>query len=426
MPYTVWRLVYHTLLVIILPFALLQLKLKTTKDKAYKGRWKERLGFTGFEKNNQASIHIHAASLGEVIAVTPLIEQLLVKFPSTPIVFTTATPTGSAKVIGSFGNKVKHCYLPFDLGFSVTNFLNKANPQISIIMEVELWPNFINQCHQRNIRTVVVNGRMTDKSARNYAKLGDFFKHMVRQLSLVLVTSQRDYDNYAKLGVESSHLHLVGNIKFDITIPEQIEQQALLVKSNFAERKILVAGSTHPDDEVQLLAAFEKLSKRFPELLLILVPRHPHRFDKVFQSLVDKGYKVARRSSQQPVFSDTQVLLGDTMGELRLWYACGHYAFVGGSIQAHGGHNPLEAAAFSLPIIMGENVTNCEQIVTQLKAAGGLETAMTSEQLVTYLNQWLEEPQTAIQQGNNARKVVIENQGALRKTTGHIEQLLNS
>lgn len=292
--------------------------------------------------------------MGETLAAVPLVRALRHHYPSLPITVTTMTPTGSERVQSAFGDDISHVYLPYDLPGSMSRFLNQVDPKLVIIMETELWPNMINQLHKRNIPLVIANARLSERSAAGYQKLGSFVKRMLQNVTMVAAQHQEDGERFIQLGLRRKQLEVTGSLKFDISVTPELAVKAITLRRQWAaHRPVWIATSTHEGEEAIILQTHQQLLKKFPNLLLILVPRHPERFAKAEELTQKAGLSFIRRSSGVIPSLDTQVVIGDTMGELMLLYGIADIAFVGGSLVETGGHNPLEAAAHALPCFDG-------------------------------------------------------------------------
>lgn len=350
------RLLYICLSYLLQPFILLLMWYKGRKQPAYRKRLWERYGvYDETEKPKAKGVIIHAASVGEVIAATPLIKEIGKKYPNLPLIVTTVTPTGSERVNAAFGNSVSHFYLPYDLPDAVERFLNFVDPKLMIVIETELWPNLIRKVNLRNIPFIIANARLSPRSARRYGWVRQSIKDMLNQISLIMAQDEVSKERYLALGYKAEKMVNTGNLKFDLEITSELRQSVLETKTalNLNERPIWIAGSTHEGEEKLILDTHKLLLQDYPNLVLILVPRHPERFS-IVELLIEKSeLNYVKRSLNQPLDSNTQVLLGDTMGEMMLLYGMSNIAFVGGSLVKHGGHNPLEPIAFNIPVISG-------------------------------------------------------------------------
>lgn len=373
---------YQVLLYLIQPLIWLRLLLRSRKAPAYRKRWGERYGFCA-GKVVAGGIMLHSVSVGETLAAIPLVRALRHRYPSLPITVTTMTPTGSERVQSAFGKDVHHVYLPYDLPGSVNRFLDQVNPKLVIIMETELWPNLINALHHRKIPLVIANARLSARSAAGYKKIGSFIRNMLQRITLIAAQNQEDGDRFIELGLKRSQLTVTGSLKFDISVTPELAARAVTLRRQWApHRPVWIATSTHDGEEAILLEAHHQLLQHFPTLLLILVPRHPERFPKAVELTEKAGLSYTLRSKGEIPSGSTQVVIGDTMGELMLLYGIADLAFVGGSLVERGGHNPLEAAAHAIPVLMGPHTFNFKDICAKLEQAEGLITVTDTLSLV--------------------------------------------
>lgn len=401
---------YQVLLYLIQPLIWLRLLLRSRKAPAYRKRWGERYGFCA-GKVVAGGIMLHSVSVGETLAAIPLVRALRHRYPSLPITVTTMTPTGSERVQSAFGKDVHHVYLPYDLPGSVNRFLDQVNPKLVIIMETELWPNLINALHRRKIPLVIANARLSARSAAGYKKIGSFIRNMLQRITLIAAQNQEDGDRFIELGLRRSQLTVTGSLKFDISVTPELAARAVTLRRQWApHRPVWIATSTHDGEETILLEAHRQLLQQFPTLLLILVPRHPERFPKAIELTQKAGLSYTLRSKGEVPSSSTQVVIGDTMGELMLLYGIADLAFVGGSLVERGGHNPLEAAAHAIPVLMGPHTFNFKDICAKLEQAEGLITVTDTLSLVKEITQLLTDEDCRLYYGRHAVDVLHENQ----------------
>lgn len=413
------RFVYTLLIHLIQPFLLIMMWQRGFKLPNYRYRLGERYGF--YKNTPQPTAHgivIHAASVGEVIAATPLIKTIQARYPELPITVTTVTPTGSERVKAAFGESVTHIYLPYDLPFAIKRFLRFIQPKLFIVIETELWPNLIHQMHLNNIPFVIANARLSPRSTKRYSWIGGAVRKMLNEVSMILAQDQVSADRYLALGFPKERLINTGNLKFDLEISDALRRQVsqTVAELNLQQRSVWIAGSTHEGEEKLILEAHQALQKRYPDLLLILVPRHPERFERV-ESLIKKmAMPYVLRSENQPIPPETQVLLGNTMGEMMLLYGLAQIAFVGGSLVKHGGHNPLEPIAFELPVISGTHTFNFPEVFTKLREVHGvIEIESNTEALIQAVDICLNNTESDKQIGRAGFSVLQENQGALQR-----------
>ncbi len=412
------RWLYSAILLLAAPFAYLGLiKRGVRKHRHDTQHVLSRFGCVA-RPAHTGGYFFHCVSVGEVVAASCVIKQLLHSEPEAIITVTTTTPTGSARVRAIFGDRVHHFYLPFDFPFSMRWMLRRVKPRVVCITEVELWPNLIHACWKMHIPTLVINARMTDRSAARYQKISALFSPMLRKVSMVCAQGQHDYDNYKALGIQSNKLTLTNNIKFDQAVSLNSDKAQNFMGLGHSERYIVVAGSTHEPEEQILLDAVQRLQDSTKGLkpLLIIVPRHPERFDTVSELLSAYNVSFIRTSQDTAVTNDTDVILLDEMGRLNEAYAIADVAFVGGSLADKGGHNALEPAAFSIPVIMGPNTYNNPVICEHLIASGGLHIKHGVEDITEQLSRWHYNPSARCQAGEAANAVLTQNSGALAKT----------
>lgn len=416
------RLIYTLLLALLSPVLLFGLYKKKPNKPQFGDRWKEHFGFTPTLKTSEQPLWIHAVSVGEAIAATPLIKALKQQSPEQPILVTTTTSTG-AEQIAKLGDLVEHRYMPIDFPFAVNGFLKTVNPSKLLIIETELWPNTLHSVGKSNIPIYVVNARLSEKSCLGYAKIQPVFTELSKHLTKVLCQTQADADRFARLGINKERLCVTGSIKFDIQISDEIKQQGQELRQLLGnERPIWIAASTHKGEDEQVFAAHQELLKTIPDALLILVPRHPERFNDVFELSSHSGFNSVRRTSNEMVTAETQVYLGDTMGEMLVLIGAADVCFMGGSLLGDkvGGHNVLEPAALGVPVIIGPSYYNFKEIVDTLRGEQGIvicEPSNTSDNVNTILvNSNLR---------NNLLQaslcVVKENQGSLTNTIKSIQ-----
>ncbi|WP_025822085.1 lipid IV(A) 3-deoxy-D-manno-octulosonic acid transferase [Shewanella marina] len=418
------RSLYSLLLYFISPLLLLYLGFRAIKSADYRGRWSERFGFA---KLQPSDVVIHSVSMGETLAAIPLIKLIMQQHPELQITVTTTSPTGSAQVRKAFGDTVQHCYLPFDLPYSIKRFLAQIQPQSLIIMETELWPNLLHYAAKRGCRCMLANGRLSAKSAAQYHKRLKLVQPMLACLDYLALQTEAEAQRFIELGVNANKISVCGSLKFDLNIADTVIEQAQQLRSGWQrnDAPIWVAGSVHPGEFQVIIDAHKQLLERHPNALLVVVPRHPEQFDAAAQLLATNKLKSVRRSSKQALMPDTQVLLGDSMGELLLFYAAADYALVGGSLIVHGGHNPLEPAALAKPVLMGPNYRDFLQITEMLQTAGGLTVVDDAEAIAKQLIGYIEQPEMSEQVGQAALNVVAQNRGALQQQFAVVEQLFH-
>lgn len=406
---------YTVLLYLIQPLIWLRLWLRGRKAPAYRKRWAERYGYCA-GKVKPDGILLHSVSVGETLAAVPLVRALRHRYPSMPITVTTMTPTGSERAASAFGKDVHHVYLPYDLPGAMNRFLDNVNPRLVIIMETELWPNMIALLHARKIPLVIANARLSERSAKGYKKLGKFMQRLLQRITLIAAQNEEDGERFINLGLKRSHLAITGSLKFDISVTPELAARAITLRRQWAPRRpVWIATSTHEGEESIILDAHKQLLTRFPNLLLILVPRHPERFSTAREMTQKAGLSFTLRSSGEIPSGSTQVVIGDTMGELMLLYGIADLAFVGGSLVERGGHNPLEAAAHAIPVLMGPHTFNFKDICAKLQQADGLITVTDAASLDKEIGTLLTDEDYRLYYGRHAVEVLHQNQGALQR-----------
>lgn len=408
-----------------MPFVFLRLLWRSRKNHEYRQRWGERLGFCPHDLNQ--CIWVHAVSVGETIAALPLIKALKKDFPAIPIVVTNMTVTGGARVKAAFGDNVLQSYIPYDLPDAVDRFLKKINPVIAVVMETELWPNLFAACKKNNIPIVVTNARLSEKSANGYQLIRKVTQTMFAAISKLAAQSPADANRFIDLGIPKEKVEVVGNIKFDMELPDDLESKSKKLRAELGEdRLIWIAASTHPTEEEIVLAAHKKILDHYPSALLILVPRHPERFDAIATLIQQSGFQRARRSSKDPCRSETQVYLADTMGELLLMYAVCDVAFVAGSFAPVGGHNMLEAAVLAKPIVMGPQLFNFAEASLMLLTAKAMVIVKDANELAYDVMSMFADEKARQKRGENALKVLEANRGSLKKQMDLIKRLIKA
>lgn len=427
------RYLYSCIFSIALPFVFLKLWLRGRKVPSYRQRWLERLALFKapvFPTGN-AKLWIHTVSVGEFIAAKPLIQHYL-QTPNTSIIITTMTPTGSEQVIKTFGKQVTHVYAPYDLTHIINRFIRKVQPHIYVIMETELWPNTIHCCKKKNIPIIVANARLSEKSARGYARVSKLSHAMLKNITCVAAQNHTDASRFLPLGLPKNNINVTGSIKFDLDINQKTIDQAYILRQLIhqnGKHLIWVAASTHHSEDEIVLKAFADIKKTQPNCRLILVPRHPDRFADVYNLCLQQPFITLKRSqyikkSEALDNSNFDILLGDTMGELLTFFGCSDFAFIGGSLVNNGGHNSIEAAAWGLPIISGPSTFNFQEITQLLLQASALTIVNNGKELSHTIEELCHNLERRQQEGRAAKKVAEENRGALHQLISIIDHQL--
>jgi 3-deoxy-D-manno-octulosonic-acid transferase len=421
------RPLYTLLFHLGLPFLLLRLWLRSRKAPAYGQRVGERFAL-GLPPLQPGGLWVHAVSVGESIAAAPMIRELLQRYPQLPLTVTCMTPTGSERIRALFADepRVQHCYLPYDLPWAAARFLDRLRPRLAVIMETELWPNFIHQCARRSIPVVLANARLSERSARGYARFAGLTRPMLGEMSWIAVQSEAEAERFRRLGALPERVQVTGSIKFDLSIEPALLDRATELRRQWQleTRPVWIAASTHDGEDAILLDAHRQLLARHPTALLILVPRHPERFDAVFELCRQQPLQTVRRSADAAVDGQTQVLLGDTMGELLFLYALADIAFVGGSLVPNGGHNLLEPAALGKPVLSGTHLFNFLEIAALLRTAGALLEVDDAGAVVQAVERLIEHPDQARRMSAAGQTVIQANQGALERLLQGVTRLV--
>lgn len=421
----VLRFFYTALFYLALPFILIRLFWRGRRNSDYCKRWIERLGFTSFKLDQ--CIWVHVVSVGETVAAIPLIKALQKQYQAIPIVVTNMTETGAARVKAALGESVLHTFIPYDLPGAVARFLERIRPRVAVIMETELWPNLFAACKKRDIPIVVVNARLSAKSALGYQKIASLTREMLASVHGIAAQGSADAERFIALGLAKDKVTVTGNLKFDLELPDHLAMEsAALRKLLGQDRLIWIAASTHAAEEEVVLAAHRLVKQKYPSALLILVPRHPNRFDAVARLCEEQNFVIARRSRGDVCSMQTDIYLGDTMGELLMLYSAADVALVGGSFVQVGGHNMLEPAALHKPILTGPILFNFSDISEMLLSANGMFMVKNADELAIQLQQWFADPELSRKIGENAFQVTKANRGALAKQVALIAVALQN
>lgn len=404
------RFLYSILMQLLIPGALIRLWFRGRAEPAYRHHVAERFGHVPSILGPGADIWLHAVSAGESIAAAPLIEALLAQGHT--LVLSTTTPTGRAQLMRQFSGRAVICYGPFDLQRCSKRFLNQVRPNLALMIETEIWPNWMAACASREIPVALLNARLSERSFRGYQKLGSMMGATLRQFSWIAVQSTVHAARFKALGAAPDRLSVTGSIKADQVLPADFRAQVAVIQEKLAHRTLLLAASTHPGEEQMLLAAFKVLKAKHPQLLMVLVPRHVQRAAELqamsaqlglIQSLADKDH-----------FTDeTDVVIVNVMGQLLYWYGASTVTFVGGSLVPHGGHNFLEPALCGCAIVTGPWVFNFEAQAEQFQKQAALTLVNDESELIEALERLLVDPVIRKVQADRARQLVDESRGAL-------------
>ena len=421
------RHLYSVFFYLLMPLILLRLLFRGMAAPNYRKRWLQRFGFFTPPELNKDTIWLHAVSVGETLAAVPLVKALQTKYPDHRLLITCMTPTGSERITAAFGDSVDHSYAPYDTPDAVARFLRRVQPKMLIIMETELWPNTVAGCYKRQIPVILANGRLSEKSARGYGRVPGLSAPMLGQLTAVAAQHGDDGARFTELGLSAKNLYITGNIKFDLDLSAEVRQSAEALRQQWSgttQRPILLAASTHRGEDEIILQAFGLIKQSVDNLLLVLVPRHPERFNQVGDLCREAGYSLARRSSNVSV-EQADILLGDSMGELMTFFGACDIAFVGGSLVTNGGHNMIESAAWGKPTLSGLSVFNFAEVSRLLAEAGGLSLVEDAAALADAIIELIENPEQAQQMGQQAQRVAEANRGALKRLLTVIDNSLS-
>lgn len=415
------RGLYSAVLYLLTPVTVYHLIWRGFRFSEYFQRWNERYGSYPQAPPRKADVWLHAVSVGEVNAAAPVVDALRKARPDLRWVITTITPTGSARVTALWGDAVDHVYAPYDLPGAVARFLSHYQPSVALVMETELWPNLLFGCHDRRIPTYILNARLSARSLRGYSVLRPLIARTLRTLKRIAAQSAADARRFTVLGATPEQVLDIGNLKFDVRMPEGLEAFRATFRQYTGARPVWIAASTHEDEEAGVLAIHRELRAQWPDLLLLWAPRHPERFARVQDLATAAGLRVSTRTAQRWPGSESDVFVIDTLGELSAFYACADIAFVGGSLQAIGGHNLLEPAAVGTPVVTGPHLHNFVEIAKRLKEAGALEIGQDARGIAAILRHLLAEPEARARMAQHGRALVEHGRGALARTLAMID-----
>ena len=394
------------------------------KAPAYRCRWRERFALYN-RKFPQGVIWFHAVSVGEAEALFPLVRQIQKQHPDAKLLITTTTPTGSARVKAVMQETVAHVYLPYDVPDAVNRFMQCFKPKLAVIMETEIWPNLFVYCGKNNIPLYIINARLSEKSSRGYQKIPALVNPALAAIKLIATQTQDDANRFIAIGADSEKVLTLGNIKFDVEIPQSIIEQGLKIKADlFAGRFVWLIASTHKDEEAIFLEIYKEIKQKIPELLLVIVPRHPERFTDVKKLCEQLQLGVVMRTAGDRVYTETDVYLVDTMGELKMLYAASDVAFVGGSMVPRGGHNILEAAAVGVPVMFGPYMHNFKEIAHGVLSQDAAIQCQNKAELVNAILALYEQPAYREALAVKAKAFVQQNQGAIARVCAMLDRVI--
>jgi 3-deoxy-D-manno-octulosonic-acid transferase len=420
------RLAYSALFILLLPAILLRMLLRSRRAPAYRRRLAERFGVFPVPRDSRPGIWIHAVSLGETLAARPLIERLLAEWPNHRLIVTTTTPTGSAQVQNLFAGRVLHVYAPWDTPGAVKRFLGRVKPDLLVLMETELWPNMLHYSRSTGCRIMLANARLSARSAAGYARFPLSTRAMLDDLDWIGAQSAGDADRFAQLGMDPARISVTGSIKFDVRLDQSMHERATELRQQWqlAARPVVIMASTHEGEEAIALRLLRDLRAAQSNALMLLAPRHPERFETAYEQCRADGWRVARCSRGDAPDLQTDVLLVDTLGQLLQLFGVADLAVIGGSFFDRGGHNPLEAAAWGIPVLCGPSMYNFEDIARRLADEGALIQCENVEHLLVQLPELLRDEVARGHRGAAALAVMEANRGALDALDEVLNRLL--
>lgn len=412
------RGIYSFLMYLLSPYLLFRLWWKAKKLPAYCDRISERFCCDKIDEL-KVDVWLHAVSLGEVIAATPLIDALLQK--KWNILVTTMTPTGATQVKSKFGDKVHHRYVPYDLSCAVRRFFKKIQPKVGVIMETELWPNLIAEAHSAKIPLFLANARLSERSLVGYKRFKFLFKPILNQFTAILAQSAEDAERFIDLGAEHNKVLALGNMKFDLPTNAIDQPKFQELKKHWGdERPVFIIASTHDDEELRILAELKRLQAAIPKLVLLIAPRHPERFQPVYQLCIQQGFNTGLRSNLDSLNPSNDVVVLDCLGELLGLYQISDYAFVGGSLVPVGGHNVLEPIAMQVPVLSGNQVHNFKTICRDLENAQAIVLVKEAKELIDAVIHLSKNQQEKESMVARATQVLESNKGSVSK---HVDKI---
>jgi len=417
---------YRLVLWLALPLVRIRLSLRARREPAYGERVAERFGHVPGAVES-GPIWFHTVSAGETIAAASLIRTVADQYTAEQILVTTMTPTGSGEVMARLSDVVQHCYAPYDFTFAVRRFLDRVKPQLLILMETELWPNLIHEAHARGVPVLCVNARLSERSARGYARLGALTRQMLGQIDFIACQYNGHADRFVDLGADADKVAALGSVKFDLQLPQTAcdEQLSLRARLGGADRVVWIAASTHPGEDEIVLSAHRALKAAQPQLLLLLIPRHPVRATDVAKLAEGRGFSVALQSACDNHSATVDVIVGDVMGSLLQLYGVADVAFVGGSFVSVGGHNPIEPSLWKIPVVSGPVQFNFPDVMAELEAAGGLRTVQDVDGLAETVAQLLGDEAKRTAMGIAAHDFVERNRGASGRLLALLQDQIN-
>ena len=410
------------MLAFVLPVFIGRLLWRSRTNTSYRRRMRERFGFVPRQSN--LAIWVQAVSVGEVVAVAPLVRALQQRMPRYEVVLTTTTPTGSAEAVRLLGDTVLHYYFPYDMVSFIQRFVRRLSIKACITVESEIWPNLIHTLHREGVPLFLVNARLSAKSQKKYEKWSHFALPILSRYRHIIARDQHDYDAFSRVGVSPEQLSMGGNIKYDLQYSEAEIEKGNQWRDLLGSRPVWIAASTHPGEEALLLQSHAKLIETIPGVCLVLVPRHPERVKDVVRLLHEHNLSFVLRSESVGMI-EASVLVVDTIGELRAFFVASDIVFMGGSLVPIGGHNFLEPALLSKPLLSGPHLTNFTEMSAKLIANQGLIVIHDKDQLCSKIEEWILEPALSQRVGKQAHRIFDHNKGAIQRHISIIESHLD-
>ena len=421
------RSLYSLALYCSLPIILLILFVKGLRNNDYWRRIPERFGFTLLPgTDNRPTISIHAVSVGEVNATKPIVSHLLDHYPDHSIIITTMTPAGTETVHQNYGNKVRHCYLPYDFPGAIKRFLAQVRPQLQIVMETEIWPNWFYRLRQYGIPILLINARMSGISIKGYLKFKPLIQSTLLVVDRIAAQTHADAERFIHLGVHKDKIEVTGNLKFSVPLPRNIPSQGQALRKRLsAHRPVWIAASTHAGEEEIILDAYQQIQRAIRRCLLIIAPRHIERTEQIVHLCKKHNYSYVKKTDSSAYSNDTQVYILNTLGELIKYYAAADVAFVGGSLVNVGGHNVLEPVSIGVPTITGPYTHNFVEINEQLQVVGVVSRVSNTGELAAKVIGFLTDTKLIYKVGRQGKHYIRQNQGNADKVLSIIASYLN-
>ena len=413
------RALYSLAWLMVLPIAFLYLLWRSRRQPEYRRHWTERLGWAPDLARNRV-LWVHAVSVGETRAAAPVIAALQERYPDHVLLLTHATPTGRATGRELFGDGVRQAYLPYDFPLLVLLFLRRTRPRLGLIMETEVWPNLFSACRQRGIPLLLANARLSERSAQGYQRFAGLTRMALGNLAVIAAQSAADAERLKGLG--AANVEVTGNVKFDVNPPGDTQVRAAGLRKLYSGRFVFLCASTREGEEALLLDALGGLG--LPGLLVVIVPRHPQRFDEVAVLLRDRGLSFVRRSGGGAVTSETRVFLGDSMGEMDAYYAAADLCYVGGSLLPLGGQSMIEPAAAGCPALIGPHTWNFQEAAEQAVAWGAARRVADGTELRKAMLELHEDAQARQRMAEAGKAFAQANRGATARILALVEKAL--